>query len=328
MKSLIRAAAGSFAARSGALSAFERAARGALAVLCYHRVLPEAERARYHTPDLVVTPETLRAHCRILAERYTVAPLGTALAAWQRGEVSDRPLVAITFDDGYRDNMRYATPILRAHGLRATFYVIAGLVDTDEQPWYDIVGAAFGSAAQEDSATGPADAAAALEKAKRLAPAERAAWVAALRSEPASRVRDDDLIMTSGQIRSLADEGHEIGSHSMTHPLLTQCADDALATEMGASRERLSAIAGRAVTGLCYPNGDHDRLVRRAAAAAGYAYAAALDPGLNDRRTADVFALRRWFIAQGRLADSRGAPSDALLRMELSGLSRRLFGRA
>jgi len=148
MKSLIRAAAGSFAARSGALSAFERAARGALAVLCYHRVLPEAERARYHTPDLVVTPETLRAHCRILAERYTVAPLGTALAAWQRGEVSDRPLVAITFDDGYRDNMRYATPILRAHGLRATFYVIAGLVDTDEQPWYDIVGAAFGSAAR------------------------------------------------------------------------------------------------------------------------------------------------------------------------------------
>lgn len=327
MKSLIRAAAGSFAARSGALSAFERAARGALAVLCYHRVLPEAERARYHTPDLVVTPETLRAHCRILAERYTVAPLGTALAAWQRGEVSDRPLVAITFDDGYRDNMRYAAPILRAHGLRATFYVIAGLVDTDEQPWYDIVGAAFGPAPQENGA-GPADAAAALEKAKRLAPAERAAWVAALRSEPASRVRDDDLIMTSGQIRSLADEGHEIGSHSMTHPLLTQCADDALATEMGASRERLSAIAGRAVTGLCYPNGDHNSRVRRAAAAAGYAYAAALDPGLNDRRTADVFALRRWFIAQGRLADSRGAPSDALLRMELSGLSRRLFGRA
>jgi len=276
----------------------------------------------------VVTPETLRAHCRILAERYTVAPLGTALAAWQRGEVSDRPLVAITFDDGYRDNMRYATPILRAHGLRATFYVIAGLVDTDEQPWYDIVGAAFGSAAQEDSATGPADAAAALEKAKRLAPAERAAWVAALRSEPASRVRDDDLIMTSGQIRSLADEGHEIGSHSMTHPLLTQCADDALATEMGASRERLSAIAGRAVTGLCYPNGARGAGARGAAAGPGDAYAAAPDPGLNDRRTADVFALRRWFIAQGRLADSRGAPSDALLRMELSGLSRRLFGRA
>lgn len=323
MKRVLRSAAGAFAARSGLLSSCERAARGELSILCYHRILPGAQRARYHTPNLVVTPEAFQMHCRALAERYRVLPLAEAFDVWKNGAPQDRPLAVMTFDDGYRDNARYAAPILKASGLRATFYVIAGLVDRDELPWYDVVGNAHrGNGEQHPAGTAEA----ALERAKRLSPAEREALVAGLRVSV--RPSDDDaLIMTAAQVKSLADDGHEIGSHTMTHPMLPQCDDVELEREVVDSKAILSAVTGRSVSGLCFPNGDQDARVRRAAAAAGYAHAATMMPGLNDRQKDDVFALRRWFISEDGLSDASGEPSETLLRMEICGLSRRMFRR-
>jgi peptidoglycan/xylan/chitin deacetylase (PgdA/CDA1 family) len=328
MKSMIRSAIATLGARSGVLSGFEAGSRDGLTVLCYHRVLPEMQRNGYHDPDLVVTPETFRAHCRLLAERYTVEPLALALAMWRGGDRPERPFAAITFDDGYRDNIHRAAPILREHGLRATFYVVAGLVDTDDPPWYDMAGASWNAIARSGQKIDGADVKAALMQAKKLSPQERQAWIERLRREAGPiELSDDDRIMTSAQVRALADEGHEIGSHTMTHPLLPQCSDTALAVELTTSRAILSEIAGQPVTGLAYPNGDCDERVRRATTTAGYTYGASAKPGVNERGSVDVLSVRRWFVSQERLADSRGRPSDALLRMELCGLSRRLFRR-
>jgi len=46
-------------------------------------------------------------------------------------------MVAITFDDGYADNVKLAVPVMDALGLRATFFVVAGLIGTDGELWYD-----------------------------------------------------------------------------------------------------------------------------------------------------------------------------------------------
>ena len=50
---------------------------------------------------------------------------------------------AITFDDGYRDNVIHALPVLGKCGLNATFFIISGLVDRTETPWYDALGRAL-----------------------------------------------------------------------------------------------------------------------------------------------------------------------------------------
>ena len=70
VKSMVRHVAAGAAGRLGVLAALERAARGSVTILCYHRVLPEDRRQAYHDPDLVVTPDIFRAHCRTLAARY------------------------------------------------------------------------------------------------------------------------------------------------------------------------------------------------------------------------------------------------------------------
>lgn len=313
-----------FAATAGLLRLAERLARNTLTVLCYHRVLPEAQRKAYHDPDLVVTPEAFRTHCQQLAVRYTVERLDTALSRWLAGDRPVRPFAAITFDDGYRDNIRHALPILDEFGLKATFYVIAGLIDSEELPWHDAMGNAWLAVATADEPTAKQ----VLAEAKLLSPAERAAWIKHLRVRAGElAIADDDRIMTSAQVKSLAAAGHEIGSHTMTHPLLPQCDDKTLAGEIDKSRKTLADLCGQEVEGICYPNGDSDERVHRQVVETGYGYATSLRPGANEPSTFDILQIRRWFISQDRLAGSSGRPSDALFRMELSGMSQRLFAR-
>ena len=320
IKSAMRHLVAKAASATGLIGSRERAVRDHVTILCYHRVLPDEQRRAYHDPDLVVTPEVLRAQCRVLAERYTVATLGAALAAEPGPRHPARPLAVITFDDGYRDNVFYAAPILREAGLTATFFVVAGLVDTERLPWYDIAGGALQALQRSGRMTGPTPKEA-VSLAKAMPPAERQAWIDGLvRDSGPIESRTEDQIMTSDQVRGLVAAGHEVGSHSMTHPLLPQCSDEELDFEVSASRERLGNIVGRSIESFCYPNGDWDDRTVAAVRKAGYACATTMQPGLNPGDRMARFDLKRWFIDQGRLTDKSGRPSNELLRMKLCGL--------
>jgi len=78
------------------------------------------------------------------------------------------------------------------------------------------------------------------------------------------------------ELRELAREGWEVGSHTRSHPRLTELDDGALEAELLASRERCSAEIGRACASIAYPYGEWDRRVSLAAAEAGYEVGATL----------------------------------------------------
>jgi peptidoglycan/xylan/chitin deacetylase (PgdA/CDA1 family) len=84
--------------------------------------------------------------------------------------------------------------------------------------------------------------------------------------------------MSWTDISDLATDGWEIGSHTRTHPRLTETSDDVMHDELRRSRCELSRELGINVTSLAYPYGNVDRRVRDAAAAAGYTAAAGLGP--------------------------------------------------
>ena len=112
-------------AGAGAARVLLRGRRGQRRVvgLCYHSIHPTASFAS-------ASPELFERQLEWLAEECEVIPIRSMLDAVAGGE-EDRPAVAITFDDGYRDNHEFALPLLKKYGLPATFYVTVGLLDGD-----------------------------------------------------------------------------------------------------------------------------------------------------------------------------------------------------
>lgn len=101
-------------------------------ILYYHRVaddLPDPE-------WLCVPPKTFREHMEIVARHYRPVRLGELVTQLREGRVA-RHSVAITFDDGYLDNMEQAKPILSQVGVPATVFVATGYMAGMRQYWWD-----------------------------------------------------------------------------------------------------------------------------------------------------------------------------------------------
>jgi len=98
--------------------------------------------------------------------------------------------------------------------------------------------------------------------------------------------------VTWDQAREMRAKGVEIGSHTLTHPILTKVGDERLQRELRDSKSQLEEVIGHQVDLFCYPNGDNDERVRSEVARAGYLAAVTVVNGLNQMGD-DPFALRR-----------------------------------
>jgi|GEM_PF-2272705 len=95
--------------------------------LCYHSIHPSK-------PFATVTPQVFERHLAWLTEHCRVGPMdGESLGRLSSNTDAgaDRPLVLLTFDDGYDDNFDFAFPALMKYGVRATFFLTTGLIERD-----------------------------------------------------------------------------------------------------------------------------------------------------------------------------------------------------
>ncbi|MEJ2888017.1 polysaccharide deacetylase family protein [Actinomycetospora aeridis] len=100
-----------------------------MTVACYHSVDPDWDQ------ELSVEPDAFARQCAVLARRRVVS-LDAVEARLAAGAALPRRRVLLTFDDGFADNAVHAAPVLRRHGLPATFFIVAasltpGGVDVD-----------------------------------------------------------------------------------------------------------------------------------------------------------------------------------------------------
>jgi peptidoglycan/xylan/chitin deacetylase (PgdA/CDA1 family) len=100
-------------------------------------------------------------------------------------------------------------------------------------------------------------------------------------------------LMDEAQVRDWLAAGHEIGSHTLSHPHLTRLAAPAAREEIRASKHQLEDRFGRAIKHFCYPYGDWNESVRDLVQEAGYETACTTESGINSG-TGDRFALKRF----------------------------------
>ena len=293
-------------ARAGAFAPFRAANRGRVLILTYHRFSLGR--------DPLATPEAdFDAHLEYLKEHYTLVPLSRVAEHYAGGRELPARAACVTIDDGFADAYDVAFPLLQRHGVPATLFVITDFLDGRAWMWTDklrhvalttsaerlsvkLEGRSFDlRLAGRDSRLNAAGRI--NSELKRLAPGVReevieriaAAHGVALPARPPAEFGP----ITWEQARELDAGGVEIGSHTVSHPILTTTDDAQLVAELRGSRSRLEAELGHAVELFCYPNGAFDERVRRETARAGYACAVTTEPGLNERRAADPLTLRR-----------------------------------
>lgn len=235
-----------------------------LLILNYHRVHRHVDPmfpGEVDAQRFDVQMQSLRDFCSPL-------PLLEALERLQAGSLPARA-VCVTFDDGYADNVVEALPILRRRSVPATFFIATAFLDGGRM-WNDSVIEAVRRAPRGavlprgelglpdvtlgDESTRGVVAEESILAVKHLSPDVRLARVEAF----CRRVGADlpaDLMMTSQQVRKLAEAGMEIGAHTVHHPILSALPAERARDEIAASRDALESITGRKVCAFAYPNG-------------------------------------------------------------------------
>src|SRR5690349_5292494 len=124
--------------------ALRLASWGRLSILFFHRVLAERDPLLPGEPSAKEF-DALLAH---VAQRFMLVPLEEGIRRTFEQTLPPRAL-AITFDDGYADNLSIAAPLLRRRGIPATVFVATGFLDGGTM-WNDRVIAAFRSTARSE----------------------------------------------------------------------------------------------------------------------------------------------------------------------------------
>jgi peptidoglycan/xylan/chitin deacetylase (PgdA/CDA1 family) len=211
---------------------------GTLRVLMYHRVASTPER-------LAVSEASFAAQQQFLAAHYCVIGLDLLLAHVRDGKPLPPSAVLLTFDDGYRDNLELAKPILDGYGHPATIFVPTAFIGSDEPLPHD----------------------------RRHGRVPTLSW--------------DELRELSGTF--------SVGSHAVTHQVLSRLPIPEVAGELTQSRAVLERELGTTISAFSYPKGsigDFNATTQRLVGTAGYELVFTTLPGIN-RRGFDPRVIRR-----------------------------------
>ena len=247
-----------------------------------HRVHSEGSSPNLFDTCPSISEELLREILNNLRKQFEIV----SLTAFSNRMNEDKPLAALTFDDGWKDNYYTALPILQEFDAKATFFLTTGRIGSCLPFWQQILGQAF----QKISETRDLDE---RDRFKRFLGVRKAAlldvnlyekivaqWKHLRSSELEGKLafllntnksfKEERCFLSIEEIRKMAQLGMEFGSHTVNHLILTREPEDIIEKELGESKETIEKITGKPTHILAYPNGDFDERVITIARNVGY----------------------------------------------------------
>ena len=202
-----------------------------------------------------------------IARWRDVVPLAELAADPEKPGKNGRRRAALTFDDGLRSNVAVAYPILKNLGLHATFFVCPGLIGRQAWLWNHEARQRLRSMSADARAelaqalAAPFDLEPFIEWMKTLPLAERKRAESEIRAAtpgfiPTDAQRDEYDLASWEELKRLDPRVVSLGSHTMTHPILTSLTPAEAEREIGESRREIERETARAAEIFCYPNGD------------------------------------------------------------------------
>lgn len=294
---------------------FPPRSRPGLLILMYHSV----GKPNFLGPALRVSAENFSAQIDYLLRYFQIVPLESAVETLRRGAALPKNAVALTFDDGFRDNYETAFPILKERRCPATIFVAADPVLHKRSLWtYKVLFWIENSRVErleftpdEFARSSPTIFDLTTRRRRRRASSAILSWLC--RVAPARRTRlleeiaekldlghdadpyDQLPMLTDEQLREMAEAGITIGSHTVTHPALPALSRDDALRELTESKALLESEIGRPVSLFAYPFGEFEHFnaeIQALVGAAGYKAACTTIRGVNQTETNPLSLLR------------------------------------
>jgi peptidoglycan/xylan/chitin deacetylase (PgdA/CDA1 family) len=285
----------------------------------FHRVSDEADAM---WPPM--KPDLFERIISTLAKNYSVVPLENYLddpGAFN----TKRKIATVLFDDGYKDNIEVAAPILSKYKCPASFYVVTDCIDRNIPTWTYIVDNVFAKTRKEKIELGY-DFVPEKFRVIRLVPSsplvkEVKPWLKKLSNPQRLMALEsifqqcDDVpapqgkMMNWDEVRQLANNGFVIGSHSHTHPMLASLQNEnEISNELKMSSKKIETELGSFPKAISYPIGSFDNRVVTIAKKQGYKYGLAVEQQFYKSSTDDLYKIPRvelyqepWWKVQMRM---------------------------
>ena len=254
---------------------------GLAAWLTYHRIAPNDYRPEEFSPNLslFVTMDQFDRQMRYVSENFNCIGIDEMIQKLRTGTVEPRSLV-VTFDDGHRDNLELALPILKKYGVPAVIYVTTGFIGKTIRSfwWYDhelivrkldriklewrgkvVSWRTSGRRAKENAFFE-------LNSIfKSASPEEQIKWMRQLREQAGvlEESQTTDALSWEDLISLDREPLVTIGAHSVSHAVLSQLDPSALRQEMSESKRTLEHKLGHPVAHFAYPFGSNKHAAKR-----------------------------------------------------------------
>jgi len=277
-------------------------------IFLFHRVSPQRDKM-WDPMDPYLFDQIIR----FLHKHYACIKLEDYFRDPQSFQDIKRKLCAVVFDDGYRDFLEFALPILQCYQMPSSMYIVSGCVQSQLPPWtYQLDNCLYHSRrlkmdidtsflpeqlkkTQWESVQQRVEFGKALKiSLKKMSNERRIAVFNQVLQELDDAEQPSGLMLNWDEIRYIISEGVEVGSHTHSHPLLASMYDEAaIKHELQQSYDLIRENCKITPYTISYPIGSYDQRVMSISRELGYQLGLAVDQKFYDEQRDDQFAVPR-----------------------------------
>ena len=290
----------------------------------FHRVNPHRDEL-WDPMDVDLFDRSIK----YISKKYTVV-LFEELALTDEIHTSKNKYATIMFDDGYKDNIEFAAPILKKHGVKASFYIVTNCINENIPTWTNILDYSFQNTSTQElhlnfdflpenvrsqSFNDPAEKINYAKKIKPLLKELSHNKRQLVLDEVMTQFKDvsiPQIMMNWDDLKILKAEGHYIGSHSVNHYMLgTITNQDEIKHELLQSAKEIEAQLGHFPITISYPIGSFNALTKTISKEVGYQIGLAVKQNVYSPSKDDLFEVSRielynepWWKVKLRISNS------------------------